>query len=267
MRVELLRSSIKGLFNLAGYEISRKDRYRRKDVSGAGRVCWPPHDGTAKTFFEIDEEFHSLYALAQARTQMTATDNPLRRQRHYTLNYLLRSADLSTGDVCEVGCWRGLSTYQIAYHIETTQKQAVFHVFDSFQGLSEITSVDTAVGASQDRESVRRHFACSLETVEENLSEFDFIRYYQGWIPDRFHEVEDRGFAFVHIDVDLYKPTYDSFRFFYPRLVKQGVMVFDDYGSTFFPGAKRAIDHCVAAIQTPLFVPLPSGQAFLIKRP
>ena len=67
-----------------------------------------------ETFFQIDPLFNGLYKEAQIKTQMEATDNELRRQRHYVLNYLLLNTDLKSGDVCEVGCWRGLSAYQIA---------------------------------------------------------------------------------------------------------------------------------------------------------
>jgi len=42
-------------------------------------------------------------------------------------------------------------------------------------------------------------------------------------------------------------------------------MVFDDYGSTMFPGAKKAVDQCLEKFNNPFFLPLPSGQAFLIK--
>ncbi|OGW47564.1 MAG: hypothetical protein A2Y66_03175 [Nitrospirae bacterium RBG_13_41_22] len=236
---------IKKILNNFGYEI------RRKDI--------------VDTFFQIDPLFNSLYKEAQTKTQMESSDNILRRQRHYVLNYLLRNGDLENGDVCEVGCWRGLSAYQIATYLKTQDIDVVFHIFDSFEGLSEIESVDRFENEKQDLKSIREQFACSLEKVQENMKEFNFIKYYKGWVPERFPEVKDKRFSFVHIDVDLYQPTYDSFRFFYPRLIRDGLMVFDDYGCIHFPGAKRAIDQCVAMLDHPFFIPLPSGQAFLIK--
>lgn len=35
-------------------------------------------------------------------------------------------------------------------------------------------------------------------------SVFNFIRLYHGWIPEKFDEVANRTFSYVHIDVDLY---------------------------------------------------------------
>ena len=42
-------------------------------------------------------------------------------------------------------------------------------------------------------------------------------------------------------------------------------MVFNDYGFLQFPGAKKAVDNWFGANPS-FFVPLPSGQAFLIKQ-
>lgn len=219
----------------------------------------------AQVFFDIDNNFHDLYNYAQQKCQMTETDNLLRQQRHYALNYLLRNADLDSGEVCELGCWRGLSAYQIADHIRSLKKNITFNIFDSFEGLSEYEKIDIPENNQDDLDKRRKQFACSLDIVKENLKDFPFIKYFKGWIPERFNEVKDRKFSFVHIDVDLYQPIYDSFQFFYPRLVENGVMVFDDYGYVQFPGAKKAVDECLAMHNNNFFLPLPSGQAFLIK--
>lgn len=82
---------------------------------------------------------------------------------------------------------------------------------------------------------------------------------------EKFHKVQDETFSFVFIDVDLYEPTLASFEFFYPRITKGGIVVFDDYGCIQFVGAKRAIDECVSKYTKEIFLPLPLGQAFLIK--
>jgi O-methyltransferase len=252
----MIKSSIKKLFMaLTGYEIRKKEIFER--------VCWPQQSGTSQTFYEIDDDFHDLYRNAQVETQMTESDNPLRRQRKHTFNYILKNADVNNGNLCDVGCWKGLSTYLIASHIKRIGGKATLHVFDSFEGLSKLGTCD--ILSDKDNVRVLERFACTLDVVKENLKEFDFIRYHKGWIPDKFSEVKDEAFSFVHIDVDLYQPTLDSLEFFYPRLIKNGIIVFDDYGCCSFPGAKVAIDEYLDKIEDYFFIPLPSGLAFLIK--
>ena len=96
-------------------------------------------------------------------------------------------------------------------------------VFDSFEGLSQPGTKDGD-----------HWYAGALEVPEEivrqNLNPFTKFTLYKGWIPERFDEVSDRKFSFVHIDVDLYQPTADSMAFFYQRMVNGGIILCDDYG-------------------------------------
>ena len=129
--------------------------------------------------------------------------------------------------------FRGATSYLICAANRGTKKQ--HHVFDSFAGLSEPGSGDGEYWKAGDLE-------VDEETVRQNLADFPAVRLYRGWIPERFAEVEDRRFSFVHIDVDLRQPTEDSVRFFYPRLERGGILVVDDYGFATCPGATEAVD-------------------------
>ena len=221
---------------------------------------------SANTSYELDHSFHDLYEDALQKTGMAELENPLRRNRHYSLLKILKNADLSNGDIAECGCWKGMSTFQIATYLKNENFKFQLHVFDSFEGLSKLDADDRVQNKKIDEETLRKQFACGLESVQNNLKDFNFIQYHKGWIPDKFHEVKDSSFSFVHIDVDLYQPIKDSIDFFYPRLTKNGIMVFDDYGCTQFPGAKKAIDEFVERNKNVFFVPMPSGEAFLLKK-
>ena len=254
-----MKQTFGSVFRILGYELRRRRRWDRQ--------CWPTESKIPQVCYEIDEDFHRLYERAQENTQMSNSDNPLRRMRHYNLNCFLRNTEITEGDVAEIGCFRGLSAYQIAHHIPLQSRKAdvTLHLFDSFEGLSEIQKEDKPIDRQQDAAKLREQFACSLETVMKNLQEYSFIKYYKGWVPTRFDEVKDRYFSFVHIDVDLYQPIRDSIEFFYPRLTRSGIIVFDDYGYSQFPGAKKAVDEYVGSLEYVFFTPLVTGQALLVK--
>jgi O-methyltransferase len=66
------------------------------------------------------------------------------------------------------------------------------------------------------------------------------------------------------VDVDIYRSVLDCCRFFYPRLVTGGAIVFDDYGRNSCPGAKAAVDEFFADTpEQPVYVA--TGQAFVVK--
>ena len=49
-------------------------------------------------------------------------------------------------------------------------------------------------------------------------------------------------YCFVNLDMDLYQPTYEGLKFFYPRMKKGGVILVHDYFSGFYlPGVKNAV--------------------------
>lgn len=134
---------------------------------------------------------------------MINTDNPLRGQRHYIINKLsLQFNDSLKGNVCEIGCWYGLSAYQIVHHsMNNMNKTVLFHIFDSFKGLSKIEQIDKQFSRIQNDDNLSSQFKCSLGTVQKNLKEFNFIQYHKWWVPDKFYEVKNRTFPFVHIDL------------------------------------------------------------------
>lgn len=212
-----------------------------------------------------------LYAECLAKVSGEETDNLLKRMRFHVLAQLVEQAarEHPEAEAAECGCWKGHSTLFTATLLTRNGFQGGFHVFDSFEGgLSEFRDEDKGVFTPQNEveEAQRRQFFMShYDEVRGVLKDFDFVKFYKGWIPERFAEVEDSRFGFVNIDVDLYAPIKDSLEFFYPRLVEGGVIYLDDYATTAFPGARKAVDEFRETVQPSQFISMPYGSAFLIK--
>lgn len=182
--------------------------------------------------------------------------------RCYMLQQMAALARDIPGDVAECGVRYGKSSFFILSGLGAASDKT-YHIFDSFEGLST-----PGAGDEEDGRSVWEagELAVAEELVRKNLAGFENrLHFHKGWIPDRFDDVADQRFAFVHIDVDLYEPTRDSAAFFYPRLNSGGVMICDDYGSAYCPGAKRAIDETLAA-KPERVIALPTGQALIVKQ-
>jgi len=211
-----------------------------------------------------------LYDASIQRSQEGRHDNVLKRLRFYVLHQLAdhAAARFPSLSFAECGCWWGHST-QILANILNAQPEFTgqLHVFDSFAGLSEFKEQDHSEfkSTSEKKEATRKSFRSNLAHVSAHLSNFPFVSIHEGWIPARFNDVNDDKFSLVTVDVDLYEPTRDSVRFFYPRLQPGGCMYFDDYGYNTFPGAKLAVDEFLQETTPAFFLELPIGSAFLIK--
>lgn len=201
----------------------------------------------AKIWFE-DETFLERF------DGLVGSDNRASADRKFQLQSLLRLVDKLPGDTAECGVYKGASSWFICNHMRGLDK--VHHAFDSFEGLSQPSTRDG------DYWELGR-FATSEDDARENLAGFD-VAFHKGWIPDCFAEVADLQFCFVHIDVDLYQPTFDSVAFFYPRLVPGGIILLDDYGFLTCPGAKGAVGDAMSNSPDPV-IDLSSGQGLVIK--
>ncbi len=178
--------------------------------------------------------------------------------RRWMLSQLLRLIHDVPGDTAECGVYQGAGSWLICHaNSRNTSQQRTHHIFDSFEGVSEPGKQDTAYWRAGD-------LACGIGEVRKNLGEFQHLSFRKGWIPERFHDVEHRRFAFVHIDVDLYEPTRDSLAFFYSRMNPGGIILCDDYGFTTCPGATSAVNE-ILRVKPEKMISLPCGGGFMIK--
>jgi O-methyltransferase len=182
----------------------------------------------------------------------------LNTDRKWMVYQLLRLVANAPGDTAECGAYRGATSFLMCCaNKQSRAGSKTHHIFDSFEGLSQPTALDGAHWAKGDMK-------CAIDDVRKALSEFDNVEFHVGWIPEQFHEVEDRRFSFVHIDVDLADPTRESLTFFYPRMEAGGIIVCDDYGISTCPGATEAVDRFLADKPEKMLM-LPDGGGFLIR--
>ena len=177
--------------------------------------------------------------------------------RRWMVYQLLRLTDGVPGDTAECGVYFGASSHLICAFVARSALPKSHHLFDSFEGLSTPTAQD---GGHWQASDLRVDFG----EAARRLAKFHNVHFYKGWIPERFNEVADRRFSFLHIDVDLYEPTRDAIAFFYPRMNAGAVIVCDDYGFATCPGATKAIDEYLRDKPEKMAM-LSDGGGFLIK--
>lgn len=183
-----------------------------------------------------------------------------RCQTLYSLGQWISKTKLA-GDTAEAGVRLGKGSLFLLAGLRDRDRP--HHLCDSFEGLSEPSQHDRLSNGEHRWESGK--FAVDLPQVRANFASHPQTLIHQGWIPHCFADMQDRKFALAHIDVDLYEPTLDSLKFFYPRLVPGGVIVCDDYGFASCPGARKALDEFFADKPEGI-IELPTGQALVFKR-
>ena len=184
--------------------------------------------------------------------------NYFSEERKFALKEFSKSLKNTNGAIAECGCYVGVSAWFVANELPDID----FYLFDSFEGLSEPGNHDQAPsGVYQWKKG---DMQSTEDLIKENLAEFPNIHIMKGWIPNRFSEIENLKFRLVHIDVDLYQPTFDSLIFFYGRISSGGMIIMDDYGFQNCPGAYKAANDFMAD-KPEQIIHLPTGQGIIVR--
>jgi hypothetical protein len=184
----------------------------------------------------------------------------VRRQRSslVTMNemYMLQSLAMGLvalpGDYVEVGIYQGSTAKAIC----DVKGDKVLHLCDTFEGLPEPQGDDAKVER-------KGYFACGLESVQKYLGEVPNVVYHEGNCPRSVQGVlDDKQFALVHLDVDLYDSTLACLEYFWPRMVPGGVILSHDF--SILAGVRRAFMEFTQHTREQV-IELPTTQCMLIK--
>ena len=167
--------------------------------------------------------------------------------------YIARN--LEEGDVVECGVWRGGVSALMYETISEYRKSSVkFWLFDTYEGMSDPTEHDFKSGNTfADTISKHKKFLrdnggsdwcrgelddvrATMKLASGNLEDIEFIK---GMVEDTLYVSNlPEKIALLRLDTDFYESTKAELEVLYPRLVKGGVLIVDDYGA--WAGARKA---------------------------
>ncbi|HEE9546551.1 TPA: hypothetical protein R8E63_001466 [Campylobacter coli] len=141
------------------------------------------------------------------------------------------------GSVAELGVFRG----KTAKEINRIFKNDIFYLFDTFEGFNE-KDINEEIGLAK-QANINDFSNTSLNFVKKQMPYLDKCCFVEGYFPETIVKIpQDEKFKFVNIDMDLYQPILEGLVYFYPKLVKDGVILIHDYFHPYYTGAKRAVD-------------------------
>lgn len=170
--------------------------------------------------WNIDRDFLDVFNITRNNSLVTI-------RRCYELWELMAQVSkLPEGIILEVGVWRGGTGILMAKRLKYLGDKSTVYLADTFTGIVKASDADSHYNGGE-------HADTSLEHVE-NLAKLlgtDNIKILKGIYPEETgHEIKDMPIRFCHIDVDVYESAKDIINEIWPRVVKGGIIIFDDYG-------------------------------------
>lgn len=165
------------------------------------------------------------------------------------------------GAVAELGVYQGA----FAAEINRLFPERPLYLFDTFEGFA---ASDLAIEKAtlRDAAPIKRDFHdTSAEEVLRRLPHPEKAILCKGHFPETLPN-DLPSLAFVSLDADLYEPTLQGLKAFWPKLVPGAILLIHDYNSTQFQGVKKAVDFfCEQEHLLPLPLPDLHGSAILQK--
>ena len=155
------------------------------------------------------------------------------------LEKALRSG--TTGNIVEFGCYVGTTSLFIRRLLDAYDFTGEFHVYDSFAGLPEKTSVDNSAAGEQFKAgellAPRKTFVYNFKKAGLKLPTI-----HKGWFADFTPDDVPESIIFAFFDGDFYESIADSFRVCDGKFQEKVTIIVDDYANEALPGAARAVD-------------------------
>jgi hypothetical protein len=162
------------------------------------------------------------------------------------------------GAIVECGVWEGGCSAIIAerlVNLKDTDRD--FYLYDTFEGMSEPTEKDYSFAAKKNAKDLYKVFQkdgkpdwCrgTIDCVQDvmNRTEYpeDKIYMVKGKVEDTIPNTIPEKIALLRLDTDWYESTKHELEHLFPRLVKGGMLIVDDYAA--WAGSKDAVDEYFA---------------------
>ncbi len=161
------------------------------------------------------------------------------------LKLLKKTAEIP-GQIAECGVFQGATLIPIGYQAGKSMPLKKVYAFDSFTGFDEkIKNPIDQAGKKSLMKRVGGFSDTSCGYVEAKIKAFNLgrmISVFPGFFEDTLSEVRKESFSFVHLDCDLYESYKTCLSFFYPRMTPGGIILFDEYQDSVWPGGTKAVD-------------------------
>jgi len=214
-----------------------------------------------KTCKEIKNEFDFSYGKVTTGIDIERLDSL--QWRHWNVSYAVRFAlkfsNTSEFNFVECGVADGVSSFFLLSEVDSRKDlfdKCSLHLYDSWDAMKS----EHLLNSERDHEG--RYKELDIERTKRNLSKFKTLTtFHKGYIPKSLLEKPNSpdSICYLHIDLNSSKATLGALEFFYPRLVKGGVILFDDYAGIGYEDTKETVDKFFSD-KPGLLQKIPTGQ-------
>jgi hypothetical protein len=199
-----------------------------------------------------NKDFMEIYKKCKAYTMVSA-------EKSYALYRSVKYVEENNikGDFVECGVYKGGQSMLMAYTLlQEGQANRNIWLYDTYSGMSKPTDKDVSLSEDKQaskiwqkkkRESHNEWVYSSLSDVKRNMKQTEYpkqnLDFVEGKVENTIPQSIPQKISILRLDTDFYESTRHELEHLYPRLVKGGVLIIDDYNS--WKGARMATEEYI----------------------
>lgn len=182
-------------------------------------------------------------------TNLVRDNTMCSEKRIQSLYSILQKISNIPGCIVECGTWRGGLAAMMLQHVIDHDLNKTIFIYDTFEGMPEPGDKDHPEAVRMFHEKKDGEYSdwcrAGLDIVEHTLSQVtanydDHCFLIEGKVEDTLEVFGPIEVALCRLDTDWYSSTKVEMEVLYPRVVKGGYIIVDDYSD--WPGCKQAVD-------------------------
>lgn len=195
----------------------------------------------AKIWFGLD-----IMRVSERRTDVSYYDMNMKLTRRFLhFEAMLTRLEDVDGRIVECGVGPGGSLFAFAAITQHVTRSREIVGFDTFDGMPPPTVDDGPKNANMtgwwrfsvdDVVARLKHNGLSESFIEAKVS------FRPGLLKDTLPAYDGSPIALLHLDVDFYESYRTALRELWRHVAPGGIVAFDEYGKSVWPGATRAVD-------------------------
>lgn len=226
--------------------------------------------GTLGDFEEIVDELENVHLVPKKKIDITYAQHDYDISMGARNRFLPLLAETTKqrglkGSCAEVGVLNG----DFAKRINRAFPESTLYLFDTFEGFDARDIVCETDNGFSNSTAGGYASAVTIDVILNKMPYPNNVLFRKGYFPETASGIEDE-FVLVNLDVDLYKPTLAGLEFFYPKMVKGGVILVHDYWrgiqaneSDAFRGIKPAVAEFCCKYDIP-FIPISDAMSIAV---
>jgi O-methyltransferase len=176
--------------------------------------------------------------------------------RLYVVWQLVQASGRAHGDLVEFGTFRGGNAHVILSAQKALGVTRRLFLYDTFSGIPDRDL------SAEEKGLAGRYQQTSVESVNALLGHDPLVCLRPGVIPDTLTTDGPSRISFMHVDLNVAKPTLDALKWAFPRWEKGGICVLDDYLWSGYEDQRRVLVEFFSS-RALVILALPTGQGIV----